>query len=481
MEHEAIIGMEVHVQLLTASKMFCGCSAAYASAPPNTHVCPVCLGMPGVLPVINQAAVEATILTGLALNCQIPPFSKFDRKNYPYPDLPKGYQISQYDFPFCVNGWLDIEVDGQTRRVGIRRVHLEEDTAKLIHEKDGSLIDFDRAGVPLMEIVSEADMHSADDAWSFLVKLRAILRYLGVSTGNMEEGAMRCEANVSVRPVGSAELGTKVEVKNLNSFRSVRQAIAFETERQSRILGQGGRVHQVTMGWDEDRHRTVFQRSKEFAEDYRYFPEPDLPPLEFSEAFVQEMRARLPELPDAKRERLASEYGIKPDDALLLVDDRRVADYFEEAADAARGIAEPQAVVNWIVGEIFRLMREGQIDISGIHVSPGQLVGLLGLVADGTINATVGKDVLGEMFVSGESAKSIVERRGLTQISDAEQLSQIVRDVLQENPRPRRQYLEGKKSVLGFFIGQVMRITRGQANAQVVSKVLQEELARYET
>jgi len=276
MDYEAVIGMEVHAQLLTASKMFCGCSADYASAPPNTHTCPVCLGMPGVLPCINRTAVESTVLTGLALNCRIPEFSKFDRKNYPYPDLPKGYQISQYDLPLCVGGWLGIEIERQSKRISIRRVHLEEDTAKLMHQGDSSLIDFNRAGVPLMEIVTEADIRSAEEAWRYLTKLRTILRYLGVSTGNMEEGAMRCEANVSVRPVGAQEFGTKVEIKNLNSFRAVRQAIDYEVARQSRLLDEGDQVHQVTMGWDEDNHRTVFQRSKEYAEDYRYFPEPGL-------------------------------------------------------------------------------------------------------------------------------------------------------------------------------------------------------------
>ncbi|MCD6521035.1 MAG: Asp-tRNA(Asn)/Glu-tRNA(Gln) amidotransferase subunit GatB [Anaerolineae bacterium] len=479
MKYEAIIGMEVHAQILTASKMFCGCSADYASAPPNTHVCPVCLGMPGVLPVINQAAVEATILTGLALNCTIPEFSKFDRKNYPYPDLPKGYQISQYDLPLCINGWLEIDLGGTKKRIGIRRVHLEEDTGKLIHEEDGSLIDFNRAGVPLMEIVSEADMRSAEEAWLYLTKLRTILRYLGVSTGNMEEGAMRCEANVSVRPLGSKEFGTKVEVKNLNSFRAVRQAIAYEIERQTKLLQEGKRVHQVTMGWDEHRHRTVFQRSKEFAEDYRYFPEPDLPPLELSREFVQEIRSRLPELPDAKRERFIAQYGIKGDDAALLVEERATADYFERAVAAAQKQITPQTIANWIVGEIFRLLRENTTEISSIKVSPEQLIELLKLIQEGTINATVGKEVLDEMFATGKSAQAIVKEKGLTQISDEEQLRQFVQEALAKNPKPLQQYLAGKEAVLGFFIGQVMRATRGQANVHVVRKLLQEELDKY--
>lgn len=478
MPYEAIIGMEVHAQLITASKMFCGCSADYASAPPNTHVCPVCMGMPGVLPVINRRAVEATILTGLALNCRVPEFSKFDRKNYPYPDLPKGYQISQYDYPLCVEGWLEVEGEGGRRRIRIRRVHLEEDTAKLLHQGDSSLIDYNRAGVPLMEIVTESDLRSADEAWQYLLKLHTILRYLGVSTGNMEEGAMRCEVNISLRPVGVAELGTKVEVKNLNSFRSVRQSIAYEIARQSALLDRGDHVQQVTMGWDETHQRTVFQRSKEFAEDYRYFPEPDLPPLEFTREWVEEMRTRLPELPDAKRERLITEYAIKGDDAALLVAERAIADYFEAAAKAARGVVEPQVVANWIVGEIFRLLRDSGQGIAQSKVSPEGLVGLLELIAKGTINATVGKEVLTEMFASGEPAEAIVARKGLTQISDEARLGEMVRQAIAQNPKAVTQFREGKSAALGFLIGQVMRATRGQANAKVVERLLREELAQ---
>ena len=476
MEYETVIGMEVHAQLLTKSKMFCGCAADYAAAPPNTRVCPVCLSMPGALPVINQAAVEATILTGLALHCDIPAFSKFDRKNYPYPDLPKGYQISQYDFPLCVDGHLDIESNGKTRSIRIRRVHLEEDTAKLIHEHDSSLIDFNRAGVPLMEIVSEADMTNADEAHAYLTKLRTILRYLGVSTGNMAEGAMRCEANVSIRPVGSTEFGTKVEVKNLNSFRAVRQAIAYEIERQAQILKEGKRVRQVTMGWDESEHRTVFQRSKEFAEDYRYFPEPDLPPLDLDDDFVERIRERLPELPDEKRERFITEYDIKPEDAALLVEDGAVADYFESVLSAVPEDVEAQTVANWVVGEIFRLMHEHAVEIDKLNIEPQQLAELLDLLAEDTINATVAKDVLDEMFETGESPKTIVEREGLTQISDQKELETIVENVLDENPKPLQQYLDGKEAVFGFFIGQVMQATQGQANVQVVRQILREQL-----
>jgi aspartyl-tRNA(Asn)/glutamyl-tRNA(Gln) amidotransferase subunit B len=484
MAYEAIIGMEVHAQVITASKMFCGCSADYAATPPNTHVCPICLAMPGVLPVINSAAVEATVLTGMALNCHIPGFTKFDRKNYPYPDLPKGYQISQYDYPFCVNGWLEIPTgqDGETRRIGIRRVHLEEDTAKLIHANGASLVDYNRAGVPLMEIVTEADMRSADDAWHYLTRLRTILRYLGVNSGNMEEGAMRCEANVSVRLVGADEFGTKVEIKNLNSFRSVRLAIAYEIERQSRVLDEGGRVHQVTMGWDEERLRTVFQRSKEGSADYRYFPEPDLPPIEFSPEAVDIIRRRLPELPEAKRARFMAEYGLRAEDTALLVEDRRIAEYYERAVQAAQqqrtAVIGPQIVANWMLGEIFRLLRESGGSIDDIAVTPEALVELVAMVRGGAINATVAKEVLEEMVSTGASAPAIVERRGLTQISDEDALARVVREVLETNPGPVQQYLEGKESVFGFLMGQAMRATKGQANVQVVRELLQAELNR---
>jgi len=478
MQFEAVIGMEVHAQVLTRSKMFCACSADYASAPPNTHTCPVCLALPGVLPVINRAAVEATVLTGMALNCTIPPFSKFDRKNYHYPDLPKGYQISQYDYPFCIQGYLDVNVAGQDRRIRIRRVHLEEDTAKLIHTSGGSLIDFNRAGVPLMEIVTEADIRSADEAHAYLTKLRAILRYLGVSSADMEKGAMRCEVNISLRPLGTETLGTKVEIKNLNSFRSVRSAIAYEIERQTRLIERGERVRQVTMGWDEERLCTVFQRSKEFAEDYRYFPEPDLPPLEPSRAWVESLRSRLPELPDAKRERFIAALGIKAEDAALLTADRAVADYVDAAVVAGRGVVEPQTIANWMVVEVLRLVRDSQADVARLALQPNALVGLLKMVGSGAITQTVGKEVLAEAFASGEAPEQIVERRGLRQISDADALRQAVVEAIVQNPKPLQQYLEGKQSVFAFFVGQVMRATRGKANPQVVAQLLQEELAK---
>jgi len=475
MDYEAVIGMEVHAQLLTESKMFCRCSADYAAAEPNTHVCPVCLGMPGVLPVINQKAVEYTVMTALALNCQIPEFSRFDRKNYFYPDLPKGYQISQYDLPLSRNGWLEIEAGGEARRIGIERVHLEEDTAKLVHLGGHSLVDFNRSGVPLMEIVSRPDIRTPEEARQYLTKLRTILRYLGVNSGNMEEGAMRCEANISLRPLGSKGLGTKVEVKNLNSFHSVKMALEYEIERQRRILEAGGTIDQETMGWDEARGVTVVQRSKEYAHDYRYFPEPDLPPLILSREWVEGIRARLPELPDARRDRFMEQYGLSRYDAGVLTAERSVADYFESCV---RAHPDAKTVANWITGELFRLLKAADIEIEASKVTPNALAELLGLVEKGTISISMAKDVLGEMFETGRPALQIVKERGLTQISDTEELSRIVEQVIAENAGPVAEYLGGKEPVLRFLVGQVMKATRGQANPHLVNELLKQKLSR---
>jgi len=479
-EYEAVIGMEVHVQLLTKSKMFCRCSADYAGAPPNTLVCPVCLGMPGTLPVINRKAVEYTIMTALALNCEIAEFAKFDRKNYFYPDLVKGYQISQYDLPLSRNGWLEIEIDGKRKRIRIRRVHLEEDTAKLIHvHRDGqsySLIDFNRSGVPLMEIVSEPDIRSPEEARQYLIKLRTILRYLGVSTADMEKGAMRCEANVSLRPVGSKEYGTRVEVKNLNSFRSVKLALEYEIERQKRLLEAGGKVEQETMGWDESRGVTVLQRSKEYAHDYRYFPEPDLPPLVIEREWVEEIRTKLPELPDAKRDRFVADYGLSRYDAGVLVADRAVADYFETCVRAGAGRVEPKAIANWITGELFRLMKAQGLEIGEVRITPDKLVALIGMVEDGTITASTAKKVLAEVFETGRAPEEIVRERGLAQISDVEALSRVVDEVIAANPKAVADYLAGKKPVLRFLVGQVMKATRGKANPKLANELLLEKL-----
>ena len=475
--YEPVIGMEVHVQLVTDSKMFCGCSADYASAPPNTHVCPVCLGLPGVLPVINRRAVEFSIMTGLALHCHVPEYTKWDRKNYPYPDLPKGYQISQYDLPLTLDGWLDIQGEHGTTRIGIRRAHLEEDTAKLMHAGAHSLIDFNRSGVPLLEIVSEPDMHSAEEARLYLVKLRAILRYLGVSTGNMEEGALRCEANISLRPAGSFELSpTHVEVKNLNSFRAVKAALEYEVERQSKVLEGGGRVEQVTMGWDDTRGVTVVQRSKEEAHDYRYFPEPDLAPLAVSRQWVAALRERLPELPDERQARFQARHGLSAYDAKLLSDERRVGDYFE-ATVAAGGCIPAKSIANWITGPLFREMNAAEVAIEAVTVTPPQLAELVGLVEKGAINVASGREVLSAMFATGRGAAEIAAERNLEQISDGEMLERLVRQALAANQKAVEDYRGGKLQVIKFLVGQVMRATRGQANAQAVEELLLRLLA----
>jgi len=483
-DYEAVIGMEVHAQLLTESKMFCRCSADYAAAEPNTHVCPVCLGMPGVLPVINRKAVEYTIMMALALHCQIPELSKFDRKNYFYPDLPKGYQISQYDLPLSRDGWLEIEAGGKIRHIGIERVHLEEDTAKLVHLGGHSLVDFNRSGVPLMEIVSRPDIRTPEEARQYLTKLRTILRYLGVNSGSMEEGAMRCETNISLRPKSTDELGTKVEVKNLNSFHSVKLALEYEIERQANVLEMGGRIEQVTMGWDEARGVTVVQRSKEYAHDYRYFPEPDLPPLVLSQEWVEGIRARLPELPDARRNRFTEQYGLSCHDAGVLTAERVVADYFESCVRAYPPIPPWQGgkeggaktVANWITGELFRLLKTVDVGIEAIKITPDALAELLTLVEKGSISISVAKDVFAEMFKTGRPAIQIVEEKGLAQISDTEELSRIIEQVIAENSGPVAEYLGGKEPVLRFLVGQVMKATRGQANPHLVNELLKEKL-----
>jgi aspartyl-tRNA(Asn)/glutamyl-tRNA(Gln) amidotransferase subunit B len=477
MKYEAIIGMEVHVQLDTESKMFCGCDANYGDAPPNTHVCPVCLGMPGVLPVINKRAVEYTLMSALALNCQIPPYAKFDRKNYPYPDLVKGYQISQYDMPFSRNGWIHIETDGESKRIRIRRAHLEEDTGKSTHMGDYTLEDYNRSGVPLMEIVTEPDMRSGAEAWAYLTKLRTILRYLGVSTANMEQGEMRCEVNISVRPVDQEAFGTKVEIKNLNSFRAVRQAIDYEIERQQALLESGGVVEQVTMGWDEDGGRTVLQRSKEEANDYRYFPEPDLPRIQVSPTWIETLRAKLPELPDVKQARWIEQKGLRAADAQLLAEEKAIADYFDRALQAAKSAdMDAQTISNWLTGEIFRWLNATGNALSQIKVSPQELVDLITLVNKGMISNTVGKQVLEEMLETGESPAKIVEDKGLSQISDEDALADVLEQVIAENPKPVEEYREGKDAVLGFLIGQVMKATRGKANPKLVAPMLREKI-----
>lgn len=484
--YSVVVGMEVHAQLLTKTKMFCRCSADYQGDPPNSHTCPVCLGLPGALPVMNRAAIEATIRTGLALNCEIAETAVFARKNYHYPDLPKGYQISQYELPQCRNGWVDIELeDGRTKRIRIHRAHLEEDTGKNTHAGNYTLVDLNRAGMPLLEIVTEADIESPEEAYAFLTKLRAILRYLGVNSGDMEKGALRCEPNISVwtaEQKARREYGTKVEVKNLNSLRAVRGAIAYEAERQAEVLQEGGVIRQVNMGWDEANQRTVLQRSKESSEDYRYFPEPDLPPVVVSREWVAQLAATLPELPDAKRQRYESEWGLRAIDAQTLSDEQLVADYFE-AAVAAYGTddGKPQRMANWISGELFRLIYadgEGQDlrQIAEVKIAPAQLAGLVKLVDEKVINANTAKRVLEQMYTSGEDASKIVERDGLAMVSDTGVIDEAVAAIFAANPTELERYRAGEVKLLGFFMGQVMRATKGKADPGAAKERLQELL-----
>jgi len=479
MTYQPIIGMEVHVELNTKSKMFCGCSADFFGVAPNTHVCPVCLGMPGTLPVINRRAVEYTIMIGLALNGEIQPHNVFARKNYFYPDLPKGYQISQYELPLCLGGYVDIETeDGQTKRIRIRRVHLEEDTGKLMHVNGYSLVDLNRAGVPLVEIVTEADIHSADEAYAYVSKLRQLVRYLGVSSGDMEKGAMRCEVNLSLKDVETGQWGTKVEIKNLNSFRSVRNSIAYEIERQTRVLNAGGVIEQVTMGWDENRSITVLQRTKEGDTGYRYFPEPDLPPLNLDPAWIEQIKAGLPELPGVKLARYMADYGLTPKEAAILVEDRATAAYYESVVAAAsrKPAVTPKLISNWVSGELFRLWSERGLEISGVKIKPEHLVALIELVSANTINQPAAKQTLGVMFDTGRSPLEIVEELGLQQISDTGQLVATAQEIIAANPGPVEQFKAGKETTMKFLVGQMMKATRGKANPQLAEQVLREQL-----
>ncbi|MDP3046885.1 MAG: Asp-tRNA(Asn)/Glu-tRNA(Gln) amidotransferase subunit GatB [Chloroflexota bacterium] len=484
-QYELVVGLEIHAQLLTQSKMFCRCANDYFAAEPNTRVCPVCLGLPGALPVINEKAVRNTVLTGLALNCTIPSFAKFDRKNYFYPDLVKNYQISQYDLPLCLDGWMDVETSVGTtvgtRRLRITRVHLEEDTGKLTHVSRGgeeySLIDYNRSGVPLMEIVSYHDMHTVDEVNQYIHRIHGLLRHLGVSTGDMEKGAMRFEANISLNPMGSGVLGNRVEVKNLNSFRAVIHSIEYEMQRQAGILDGGGAVQQETMGWDEAAGVTVSQRGKEDAHDYRYFPEPDLPPLALSREWVEQVRASMPELPDAKRERFMVSLGLSRYDASLLAEDQGVAAYFETALAAARP-DEVKTIANWILGEMFRLMPERKTEIGDVKIAPAALVELVRLVSDGAISNSMAKEVFAEMFATGKAASLIVSERGLSQISDTDALAAIVAGVMKANPQAVADYRAGKEAALSFLVGQVMKASRGRANPALAGRLLQEALTR---
>ncbi|MGZ3615556.1 MAG: Asp-tRNA(Asn)/Glu-tRNA(Gln) amidotransferase subunit GatB [Ktedonobacteraceae bacterium] len=479
-DYEVVIGLEVHSQLLTNSKMFCSCSTDYAYAAPNTHVCPICMGMPGVLPVINQQAVAYTIMTALALNCEIPQYSKFDRKNYPYPDLMKGYQISQYDIPLSQNGFLIIDHRGQMKRISITRVHLEEDTARLLHHEGYSLVDINRSGTPLMEIVSEPDMRSPEEARLYMQKLREILVYLGVSSGRMEEGSLRCDANISIRPKGQSELGVKTEIKNMNSFRSVERALAYEAQRQTELLRSGQTIHQETRGWVETKGITVSQRSKEYAHDYRYFPEPDLPPLLISRDWVEELRSQLPELPDARRLRYMDEYGLSAQDANVMTEDKALGDYFESVLAVSRTSAlkdRAKAATNLVLNDVVRLLKSSSIPISENPLSPLASANLLDLLEKERITGKQAKEVLEEAFASGKMPDVIVKERGFEPpISDLSALERIVEEVISNNSKAANDYRAGKTNALQSLIGQVMKQTRGQAKADSVRKILIEKL-----
>jgi len=475
--YETVIGLEVHAHLLTESKMFCPCSTDYIDAAPNTHVCPVCLGMPGTLPVINKKAVEYTVMTALALNCTIPEYTKFDRKSYFYPDLMKGYQISQYDAPIGKQGWLTIGSDGTKKRIHITRVHLEEDVAKVWHKGYYSLIDVNRSGVPLMEVVSEPEISSPEEARDYLVKLRAILRYLGVSTGHMEEGSFRCDANISIRPAGSKELAAKVEVKNMNSFKAVYQALEYESTRQRMLLQQGGEVVQETRGWIAEEGITVSQRAKEYADDYRYFPEPDLPPLAFDSKWTEQVRARLPELPETRRDRLAAQYGLPLYDSTILTNSKEMADYFEKCI----GLTSPhraKALSNWLLGDFSRLLNATNTSIQDSKISPESLLELLELTDKGAISGPAAKMVFEQMFSTGKRATHIVEERELGQLGDITELTTIVKQVIGQNAKAVSDYKAGKEQSLTFLTGQVMRATRGRANPSLTKDLLMQELGK---
>jgi len=461
--------------------MYCGCSTDYASAPPNTHVCPVCMGMPGVLPVINKQAVEFTMMTALALNCPISEFTKFDRKNYPYPDLMKGYQISQFDQPVGLKGYLNIEIDGQTKKIGITRVHLAEDVAKLQHRTSGgedySLVDVNRAGCPLMEVVGEPDLRSPEEARLYLVKLRSILQYLGVSTGNMEEGSFRCDANISIRPAGSKELGSKVEVKNMNSFKAVFLAMEYEEKRQRKAADEGKRLVQETRGWVEAEGKTVSQRSKEYAHDYRYFPEPDLPPIIIGRDWIESVRAKLPELPEARRDRFINDYALTPYDAALLTGSKAMAEYFEQGLKVSKDVT-PKEASNWLTGEVSRIINATNLDIENFRkkVSPKMLADLI-QSSHARINAATAKSVLEQMFTTGQSAEEIINKSGVSQISDTGELEKIAAEVIKSNVQPVADYKAGKEAALKFLVGMVMKASKGRANPQIVNEVLKKKLA----
>ena len=473
-KYETVIGLEVHVELSTKSKIFCGCSTEFG-APPNTNTCPICLGHPGVLPVLNKQAVNYAMKAAMALNCEIAEYSKFDRKNYFYPDSPKAYQISQFDQPIGQNGWIEIEVEGKKKRIGITRLHLEEDAGKLNHSEtgDGSLVDFNRVGVPLIEIVSEPDLRSPAEARAYLEKLKTIIQYTGVSDVRMEEGSLRCDANISLRPVGQKEFGTKTEMKNLNSFRNVERALEYEQKRQQEILDRGEKVVQQTLRWLEQENRTKTMRSKEEAHDYRYFPEPDLVTLHIDEAWKEEVRASIPELPDERKARYQKEFGLSDYDAAILTSSKAVADFYEETVLQK---ADPKLASNWIITELLGyLNREGK-EIEEIQMKPAHLAEMISLIQNGTISSKIGKKVFKEILDTGKDPNTIVKEKGWVQISDEGQLKEEVAKVIAANPQSVEDFKNGKDRALGFLVGQVMKATRGKANPKLVNELILKQI-----
>ena len=478
MKYEAVIGLETHVEIRSASKMFCTCANRYGSEP-NTNVCPVCMGYPGVLPVPNRYAIYAAVRAGMLTECTIAKFSKFDRKSYFYPDMPKNYQISQYDLPFCEHGRIKLEGTGFSgeplpdKYIGITRIHLEEDAAKLVHSGDKSGVDYNRAGVPLMEVVSEPDIRSADEAYAYLTSLKEIMRFGGIGDCDMEKGQMRCDVNISLRPVGQKEFGTKIELKNLNSFRAVHRSIDYEIWRQADLLDRGVVIRQETRGWDDDLGESYLMRTKEAAHDYRYFPDPDLMPVVFTDEELDSIRASLPELPAAKRLRFQQEYGITEYDAGVLTADKEIAAWFDEAAKLAK---TPKLVANWISSELLRLLGEDKISINECKITPASLAELTDTISSGAINGKIGKEVFAEMYAGGKTPKVIIEEKGLVQVSDTGAIAQFVAEAIEKNPKQVDEYRAGNERVLQYMVGQVMKLSKGKANPQLAIAELKKQL-----
>ena len=477
MKYETVIGLEVHVQIKTKTKIFCSCSTEFGSRP-NENTCPICLGMPGVLPVLNKRFLESSMRACLATHCTIEPMNRFARKNYFYPDLPKGYQISQFELPLGTNGYININVDGTKKRIGLTRIHMEEDAGKLIHGENlgspgKSYVDFNRTGVPLCEVVSEPDLRSSEEARAYLIELKSILEYTGVSDCNMEEGSLRCDANVSIRPVGQKEFGTRTELKNLNSFKFIQKAIEYEVDRQTKILDQGDTVKQETRLYDSDRGETFPMRSKEEAHDYRYFPDPDLVPIMIDETWVEELRQTIPELPEQKRERFVKSYGIPEYDTGVLTSSAPLADYFEKCTAL---FPHPKTISNWMMGDLLRELKKDGRNIVDCPVSPSALVDLLKLIESGTVSGNIAKGVFEEMYQTQKSAASIVEEKGLKQITDTSAIEKIVAEVIQAYPSQVEEFKGGKEKVFGFLVGQVMKASKGKANPGIVNKLLKEKM-----